>query len=39
MEREHLIQDKTIGITRFKLLSKDLNYKFEGKRYTADFIL
>ena len=38
MEREHLKQDKTIGITRFNLLSKDLNYEFEGKRYTADII-
>ena len=38
MEREHLKQDETIGITRFNLLSKDLNYKFEGERYTADFI-
>ena len=39
MEREHLKQVKTIGITRFNLSSKDLNYKFEGKRSTADFIL
>ena len=39
MEREHLKEDKIIGITRFNLLSKDLNYKFEGRKYTAEFIL
>ena len=37
MEREHLKQHKTIGITCFNLLPEDLNYKFQGKRYTADF--
>ena len=32
MEREHLRRDKIMGTTHLELLSKDLNYQFEGKK-------